>query len=73
MESKLSQGEIVAQVELPHRNPPRQMLLRARVPEGWQVLKARSASRELSVDERGTADISSLKGSAQVNFDVKRR
>ena len=72
MESKLNQGEVIAQLNLPQRNLPRRTLLRARVPDGWKVVAAQSDSRPLKVDERGTVDISSLKGKAEVLFHVKQ-
>jgi len=33
VESKLSQGEVIAEVDLPKRNQPKQILFRARLPE----------------------------------------
>ena len=72
MESKLSTGEIVAQLSLPARNPAKKTFLRARVPDGWKVTSATAGTQKLSVDERGTADISSLHGAATVRFSVVR-
>jgi hypothetical protein len=72
MESRLSEGKVIAKLGLPERNHPRQTLLRARVPEGWRVAGARADSRVLKVDERGTVDVSSLKGKAEVVFDVRK-
>ncbi len=72
MESKLAAGEIVAEVTLPARNPPQRVLLRARVPEGWRVIGARTVARTLTVDAQGTADITELKGAASVRFQIKR-
>jgi hypothetical protein len=72
MESKLAQGEVVAEVDLPQRNEVKQVLLRARLPAGWQVLLASVGSRNLKVDERGTVDISTLKGKTIIHFKVTR-
>lgn len=72
VESKLEQGEIDAEVDLPQRNQPRQILLRARVPDGWKVISATASQGNLKVDEQGTADISALKGKIMVRFKVKR-
>ena len=72
MESKLEQGEVIAQLDLPLRNEPKQILLRARVPDGWKVVAAQTEARPLTVDERGTVDVSSLKGKAQIRFQVKQ-
>ncbi len=46
IESHLSNGHILANVELPTRNKANQILLRVRVPDGWRVTNA-------SVDNRG--------------------
>jgi hypothetical protein len=72
MESKLAQGEVVAEVNLPQRNEAKQVLLRARLPAGWQVLLASVGSRDLKVDERGTVDISTLKGRGTIHFKVTK-
>ncbi|MBL9200845.1 MAG: hypothetical protein JNL39_10080, partial [Opitutaceae bacterium] len=72
MESKLAAGEILAEVTLPTRNPPQRTLLRARVPEGWKVTGARTASGALPVDAQGTADITALKGNAKMRFQIER-
>jgi hypothetical protein len=72
MESKLAEGEVVAEVQLPQRNAPKRVLLRARLPAGWKALSAVANLRELNVDERGTADISTLKGSVTVHFKVTK-
>src|SRR5205823_10375825 len=36
IKSRLRQGEVVAKVDLPTRNSPKQTLLRIRVPDGWR-------------------------------------
>jgi hypothetical protein len=71
VESKLHRGEVIAKVDLPMRNPPKETLLRIRVPDGWRVLSANVNGTELSVDEKGTANISSLRGKATIHFQVK--
>ena len=72
VQSRLSQSEVTAEVDLPTRNVPRQILLRVRVPEGWKVITATTDSQTLKVDERGTADISTLKGKVSVRFRAGR-
>jgi hypothetical protein len=72
MESKLSHGAVIGRVRLPERNQPKNIFLRARVPDGWKVMSARSDSLQLKVDNRGTVDISSLKGQVEIGFQVKR-
>ncbi|TLY34933.1 MAG: hypothetical protein E6K60_12165 [Nitrospirae bacterium] len=72
VQSRLSQGEVSAEVELPRRQTPRQTLLRLRVPEGWQVKSAQVGSQTLEIDARGTTDISGLKGKFTVRFQVEK-
>jgi hypothetical protein len=72
VQSKLAQGELVADLDLPTRNTPKQTLLRVRVPEGWRVTSAKGADQSLHVDNRGTVDVSSLKGKSSVRFEAER-
>ncbi len=71
MESKLKQGNVVAEVDLPQRNRPKQILLRARVPVGWKVTGGTCDLDSLKVDRFGTVDLSSRKGKAAVIFKVE--
>jgi hypothetical protein len=68
MESHLAAGEVLATVDLPARNPPRAVLLRARVPAGWRVSGAMVGDKPLAVDERGTVDLSGRQGRVEVRF-----
>jgi hypothetical protein len=70
MESKLSQGAVLATVALPSRNTPKQTLLRARLPEPWRVTSAEAAGRKLAPDDRGTVDLSVLRGTVMIRFNV---
>jgi hypothetical protein len=72
VESKLSQGAVTADVDLPQRNPAKHMALRIRVPDGWRVDAARVGDQKLDVDGQGTVDLSALKGKAVIEFKVKR-
>ena len=72
-DSHLSKGEVIAQIELPQRNAPEKVFLRARVPDGWKVVSAQAGSNQFSVDAKGTADISSLKGPQTVRFAVQQK
>ncbi|MSU58798.1 MAG: hypothetical protein EXS35_11630 [Pedosphaera sp.] len=72
LESKLNAGEVVAEVELPHRDVPKQTLLRARVPDGWRVTGAECSGKKLAVDGKGTVDISAFKGRQTVRFAVTK-
>jgi len=71
-QSKLSQGEIIAEIDLPRRNKPRQTLFRVRVPDGWRVTSAEAETQRLPVDERGTVDISAWKGKVSIRFKVTK-
>jgi hypothetical protein len=73
VQSHLGAGEVVADVTLPDRQTPAKTLLRIRVPDGWRVTAAESDGKKLAVDDVGTADISTLRGSAQIRFAVARR
>jgi hypothetical protein len=73
VESRLSQGTVTADVDLPQRNPPGQTELRIRTPDGWRVISAEVEGRPLNVDGRGTVDLSALKEKAVVRFKVKRQ
>lgn len=80
VQSKLSAGEVVANVTLPEREKPKQALLRIRVPDGWRVVSAeraataadggRAARQTFAVDPLGTADISALEGEVAIRFKV---
>jgi hypothetical protein len=72
IESGLERGEVLAELDLPTRNPPDAVLLRARVPEGWRVTEARSGDRTFAVDPRGTAALSGLAGKSVVRFRVRK-
>jgi hypothetical protein len=72
VQSNLTQGEILADLELPARNIPNQTLLRIRVPEGWRVTSAQAADQSLAVDIRGTVDVSSLRGKVRLRFEAER-
>ncbi|MDA0746120.1 MAG: hypothetical protein O2954_06335 [bacterium] len=70
MVSRLSEGEIVAEVDLPERCADR-ILLRARVPDGWCVDTAQVEGVLVEVDERGTVDLSGRVGKRTVLFRVQ--
>jgi hypothetical protein len=73
MESKLSQGEVLVEVDLPRRNPPAKILFRVRVPDGWKVVSAETAAKRLPVDGQGTADVTGLAGKTRLRFAVAKR
>jgi hypothetical protein len=73
VESKLSEGKVLAQVELPKRNQPKQILMRVRVPDGWKVISARmTAGIQTKVDELGTVDLTGFRGKVDLEFGIKK-
>ncbi len=72
VQSKLADGEVVADLDLPQRQNPEHMLLRIRVPDGWQVTSAQAGLLKLSPDSKGTVDVSALKGKATIHFQVAK-
>jgi hypothetical protein len=73
LESRLSAGEVIANVDLPQRNKPGKTLLRSCVPDGWKVVSARASDTNMQVDEKGTVDLSSLSGKQTVRFKVQKK
>jgi hypothetical protein len=72
LESHLSRGEIKAEIDPPHRNRPKSMLLRARAPDGWQIVSANINGQQIQPDPVGTVDLSSLTARTSVLFHVQR-
>lgn len=68
--SALSAGQVVVEVELPRRQRPSRVLLRARVPSGWQVRSAEVAGQTRPVDAQGTVDLSDSQGTLRIRFHV---
>jgi hypothetical protein len=72
LESNLNKGEIIAEVDPPYRNQPKQTLLRARVPGGWKIISAGASGQTFKPDANGTVDISSLKNKTTIVFHAKQ-
>jgi hypothetical protein len=72
VESHLSRGEVIADVDLPTRSMPDHSLLRIRLPEGWRVTGARTGGAALKVDDRGTVDLTGMKGAVQIQVIAVR-
>jgi hypothetical protein len=70
--SRLTAGEVIAEVQAPQRQSPKQMLLRIRVPDGWRVTGAQNGPGKLTADANGTVDISDLKGESTIRFFVEK-
>jgi hypothetical protein len=71
VQSHLSQGELLADLDLPTRNTPRQTLLRLRLPDGWRLTSAKAGNQPLNLDDRGTADITALQAKATIRFHAE--
>lgn len=69
--SRLPQGEVAVDVDLPPRAPSR-VLLRARVPPTWRVTGARIGDRPFAPDPQGTVDLTGLSGRLSVVFKVTK-
>ena len=72
LESHLNAGNITGEVVLPDRNLPKHALFRARVPDGWKTMDADAGGKKLAVDEKGTVDLTGLKGKVPLTFNVKK-
>lgn len=70
MTSHVKRGEVLAEVTLPMHTPKR-TLLRAHLPDGLIAASAQVAGKTLVADDRGTVDITGLKGKVFVRFAVK--
>lgn len=71
MKSKLNQGEIVVNYA-PPAHAPKKSLLRVRVPDNWVIVSASEGSRILTVDEKGTIDVTAFKKPVIVSFKVEK-
>ncbi|MGI8907456.1 MAG: hypothetical protein ACR2IE_13305 [Candidatus Sumerlaeaceae bacterium] len=71
-ESHLDKGEVIMKVSAPSRNMPATTLLRCRLPAGHQVISATANGKALSVDAKGSADVSKLRGTYTVKFTCTR-
>jgi hypothetical protein len=69
--SRLAHGEVVAEVTAPPTAPKR-MLLRFRLPDGWQAVSASVADRPLPLGDQNTLDISGLRERFVVRLAVRK-
>jgi hypothetical protein len=72
LESQLTKNRVVAELALPDRNKAKHILLRARLPKGWKATSANIDGRVHQVDERGTVDLTGMKGKTTVRFAVEQ-
>lgn len=71
--SRLSEGRVEAEFDLPTRNPPKQVLARIRLPDGWQITEATANDRVVNVDARGTVELSGLAKHVRLEIRVRHR
>ncbi len=69
--SRLESGEVTAEVTAP-KEPPKRMLIRARVPDGWKVKSASVGGKPLVLDSTGAADITGMTGGFTIRFEVRK-
>ncbi len=79
VKSRLKHGEVIAEVQPPQRESPRETLLRIRLPDGWQATSARiikSAEHlqtaSLPLDDKGTIKLPPLKANFTVQVKASR-
>src|SRR5207244_11452547 len=73
MQSLLSKGKVMAELELPTRNEAKHSFLRARVRGGWRMTGATGEQQRLQVDRDGTVDITGWKGKVAVQFTITKK
>jgi hypothetical protein len=71
VDSRVNDGEVIAEVDLPQRNAADKMLLRIRVPEKFKITSAQVGETKLKLDQKGTVDLSTLKGKQTIRFTVR--
>lgn len=72
MESSLSDNEVRVELNLPTRNHPDKIFLRARLPDGWRVASAQLNGKKLQSDASGTVDLSALTSKQIIRFQVSK-
>ncbi len=70
VQSNLQQGAVSAKLEMPVRNPPSSVLIRFRLPNGWQIDSARVDRANVAVDPLGTIDLSHLTETLSIELKV---
>jgi hypothetical protein len=72
IQSSINRNEVIAEIDLPARNEAKQIFFRVRLPNGWKALSATAAGVNLKVDEKGTVDISALRGKVILKFVITK-
>ena len=73
LKSRLAEGRVMAEADLPEQNRPGRCLLRVRLPEGWEIAGVQGPGGALNADRSGTVDLSALKGKVSLEFSVRRK
>jgi hypothetical protein len=73
IESRLSHGQVVADIELPVRQSPEQTAFRVRLPDGWGIQQVTADGSPLPFDERGTIDLTGRSGRVSLQVLVVPR
>lgn len=71
IQSRLSAGEVLAQI-VPPLQPPKRTLLRIRLPSGWKPASARIGMTRVPIAADGTLDISGRRDAITVRVAVKK-
>jgi len=71
VESRLSRGEVLADLTLPPR-APKQTLLRIRLPGGWKATGATLGEDQLAVAADGTVDLTGRNGACRLHVQVSK-
>ena len=73
IESKLSEGKVLAEFNLPVRNPPKQTQARIRLPDGWQIIAAQVNGTNVRADATGAVDLSRQSGKINLQMNVTQQ
>ena len=74
VESKLADGEVLADVKLPKNTlKGGQQTLRLRLPDPWHIVKATSSEEALKVAEDGTIDLTGRNGEMRIRAAVAKK
>jgi len=72
IESKLGEGKVLAEFELPIRNSANRTQARIRLPDGWRISSAQVNGTGVLADVNGTVDLSRQNGKVSLRMEVAR-
>ncbi|MDW8309487.1 MAG: hypothetical protein RMK20_08955, partial [Verrucomicrobiales bacterium] len=64
--SRLSAGRVEAEFDLPTRNPPKRVLARIRLPDGWRMVRVEANGRDLKADATGVVELTEFSGKVRL-------